>query len=141
MLRYLLVGAWNTLFGYGCFSFMVWLFLRLLPTPPSLTTSIAFIVSKIINVAVSFLGYKWFVFQTQGNYWREYRRSMIVYLPSLIVNAVLIAPITAALRLLPIKAEAPYIAGALLIGFTVITGFFGHKHYSFKAPGGDLPTP
>jgi putative flippase GtrA len=133
MLRYLAVGAWNTLFGYACYFLLVRFFLHILPTPPSLTASIALVVATFINITVSFLGYKWFVFRTRGNYWREYLRSMTVYLPSLFLNAVLIAPLTAICRTLdPVRNQAPYVAGALLAGFTVILSFFGHKHISFK---------
>jgi putative flippase GtrA len=133
IMRYLLVGAWNTLFGYGCFFLLVRLFLHLLPSKPSLTASIASVVATIINVTVSFLGYKWFVFRTEGNYWREYRRSMMVYLPSLVVNAITIAPLTSLLRLVPyLRTQAPYVAGAMLAGVTVVASFFGHKHISFK---------
>jgi putative flippase GtrA len=134
MVRYLLVGAWNTLFGYGCFFLLVKVFLHVLPARPALTASIASVVATIVNVTVSFLGYKWFVFRTHGNYWREYSRSMLVYLPSLVLNAVAIAPLTEALRLVPsVKTEAPYIAGAALAVITVVASFFGHKHISFKA--------
>ncbi len=142
LLRYLAVGAWNTLFGYGCFFLMLKLFLHLLPTQPALMASSASVVATVINVTVSFLGYKWFVFRTKGDYWREYRRSMLVYLPSLVLNAVAIAPLTTALRVVPLfRTQAPYIAGALLAGFTVITSFFGHKHISFKAKAGVVDHP
>jgi putative flippase GtrA len=135
MLRYLGVGAWNTLFGYACYFLMVRLLLHVLPTPPSITASIATVIATVINVTVSFLGYKWFVFRTKGNYWHEYCRSMLVYLPSLFISAVAIAPMTAVLRLEPhIGLRAPYVAGALLSGFTVIASFFGHKHISFRSP-------
>lgn len=134
LLRYLVVGAWNTLFGYTCYFLIVRLFLRILPTPPSLTASIALIVATLINITASFLGYKWFVFRTKGNYLREYIRSMTVYLPSLVLNAFLIAPLTALCRLIhPVRNQAPYIAGALLTGVTVILSFLGHKHISFKS--------
>ncbi len=133
LLRYLVVGAWNTLFGYGCFFLLVRLLLRLLPAQPALTASIATVLATVTNVSVSFLGYKWFVFRTQGNYLREYRRSMLVYLPTIALSAVAIAPLTSLLRLAPhLKTQAPYVAGAALACFNVIASFFGHKHISFK---------
>jgi putative flippase GtrA len=142
LLRYLAIGAWNTLFGYACYFLLVRLFLHILPTPPSLTASIALVVATLINITVSFLGYKWFVFRTKGHYWREYLRSMTVYLPSLLLNAALIAPLTAACRMIhSIQEKAPYIAGALLTGFTVILSFFGHKHISFKSREANLDRP
>ena len=133
MMRYLLVGAWNTLFGYGCYFLLVRVFLHVFSVRPALSASIASVIATIINVTVSFLGYKWFVFRTQGNYWREYGRSMLVYLPSLVLSAIAIAPLTEALRLIPsLMTKAPYVAGAALACATAVASFFGHKHISFK---------
>jgi putative flippase GtrA len=133
MMRYLLVGVWNTLFGYGCYFLLVRIFLHVLPVRPALTASIASVVAAIVNITVSFLGYKWFVFRTQGNYWREYGRSMLVYLPGLVLSAIAIAPLTEALLLMPsLKTKAPYVAGAVLAGVMTVASFFGHKHISFK---------
>jgi len=133
LLRYLIVGAWNTLFGYSCFFLLVQLFLHFLPAQPALSASVALVFATFINITVSFLGYKWFVFRTQGNYLREYRRSLLVYLPSITFSAIAIAPLTGLLRLVPhLKSEAPYVAGAMLAGFNLIASFLGHKHISFK---------
>lgn len=134
VVRYLLVGAWNTLFGYGCFFLFAKLFLHLMPSQPSLAASVASAVATLVNITVSFVGYKLFVFRTRGNFLLEYARSFIVYLPTLVISAVAIAPLTAILRhALPAHAQqAPYIAGALLAFFTVIISFFGHKHISFR---------
>lgn len=134
VVRYLLVGAWNTLFGYGCFFLFVHLFLHLMPSQPSLAASVASVVATLVNITVSFVGYKLFVFKTKGNFWHEYARSFLVYLPSLLINAAAVAPLTAILRrTIPTHAnQAPYIAGALLAAFTVVVSFFGHKHISFR---------
>lgn len=134
LVRYLLVGAWNTLFGYGCFFLFARLFLHLMPSQPSLAASVASVVATVTNITVSFTGYKLFVFRTRGNFLREYARSFLVYLPSLLLNAVAIAPLTALLRhLLRSHApQAPYIAGAILAFVTVVISFFGHKHISFR---------
>jgi putative flippase GtrA len=134
LIRYLLVGAWNTLFGYGCFFLFARFFLRILPSQPSFAASAAFAVATLVNITVSFIGYKLFVFRTKGNFVREYTRSFLVYLPTLIIGAVAIAPITAILRrALPAHVQlAPYLAGALLAFFTVLISFFGHKHISFR---------
>jgi len=138
LIRYLLVGAWNTLFGYGCFFLFARLFLHLMPSQPSLAASVASVVATVANITVSFTGYKLFVFRTKGNFLLEYARSFLVYLPTLVLSAVAIAPLTALLhRLLPLHApQAPYIAGAILAFVTVVISFFGHKHISFR----DRPT-
>lgn len=139
LLRYLIVGGWNTLFGYGCFFLLVRLLLRLMPAQPALAASVATVPATIINVTVSFLGNKWFVFRTRGNYLREYRRSLLVYLPSIAFSAVAIAPLTGLLRLAPhLKTQAPYIAGATLACFNLVATFLGHKHISFKTKTGNI---
>ena|ERR1022692_92485 len=134
LVRYLLVGAWNTLFGYGCFFFFAHLFLHLFQSMPSLAASVASVLSMAINITVSFLGYKLAVFRTKGKFLREYARSFLVYIPSLILNAITIAPLTTLLeRVQPSHAhEAAYIAGAILAFITVVISFFGHKHISFR---------
>jgi putative flippase GtrA len=134
VVRYLLVGAWNTLFGYGCFFVIAWLFLKFMPLHPSLAASLASLVAAFANITVSFIGYKFFVFKTKNNFLREFARSFLVYLPTLVVNAIAIAPLTAILRRVSphYATQAPYVAGALLICFTVFISFFGHKHISFR---------
>lgn len=136
VLRYLIVGAWNTLFGYVCFFLFARLFLHLMPTQPALAASVASVVATVTNITVSFIGYKLFVFRTKGNFFREYARSFVVYIPSLVLSAVAIAPLTALLRrLIPAHAaQAPYLAGAILALITVVFSFFGHKHISFRTP-------
>jgi putative flippase GtrA len=132
--RYLLVGAWNTVFGFGCFFVFTNFLLRIVPSQPSLAASVATVVATITNITVSFIGYKLFVFKTKGNFLHEYARSFLVYLPSLLFNAVAIAPLTVVLhRAAPAHAQqAPYFAGAILAVITVVISFFGHKHISFR---------
>ena len=134
LVRYLLVGAWNTLFGYGCFFLCAHLFLHLLASTPSIAAAVASVVSMTINITVSFFGYKLAVFRTKGNFLREYLRSFLVYIPSLILNGVAIGPLTTLLEQIQPSREhkSAYIAGAILAFITVVMSFFGHKHISFR---------
>jgi putative flippase GtrA len=132
-LRYIVVGAWNTIFGYGCFMLFTWFFIHLYPAKPVTMTSVAYVFAAFVNISVSFLGYKWFVFRTKGNYLLEYLRSFSVYLPTLAISAVAIAPLTVLLRrTTPFPQEAPYVAGAILLVITVVLSFLGHRHVSFR---------
>jgi putative flippase GtrA len=127
--RYLLVGMWNTLFGYACFAFFTAILEKSVPH----SYMLGGVLANIVSITVAFLGYKWFVFKTKGNYLREWIRCVGVYSGSILLGLVLL-PIT----VLTIRhnfgyqREAPYIAGALLTGSTVIMSFFGHKHISFR---------
>src|ERR1700761_1169185 len=66
--RYLLVGACNTIFGYGCFV----LFTVLLDPVFSYGYVFASLLSNLFSITFAFLGYKWLVFKTRGNYLKEW---------------------------------------------------------------------
>jgi putative flippase GtrA len=129
--RYLLTGAWNTLFGYGIFA----LFTALLAPLGRQSYLLAVVPSALINITVSFLGYKWFVFRTKGNYLREWWRCVAVYSSSMVLGMILLPIFVFIIRhQLGYESQAPYIAGALLGILTVVFSFFGHKHISFRQP-------
>jgi putative flippase GtrA len=129
--RYLLVGAWNTLFGYGSFAFFTAILTPVIPHG----YIAASVISSLLNISVSFLGYKWFVFKTKGNYLREWIRCVGVY-SGAILFGVLALPVmvTVIRRNTRFFAQAPYIAGALLTMSIVIYSFVGHKKFSFRTP-------
>jgi putative flippase GtrA len=131
VLRYLLIGAWNTLFGYGTFA----LFTMLLAPLGRQSYILAVIPSTMINITVAFFGYKWFVFKTKGNYLREWIRCVGVYSGSMALGMILLPVLVFVIRhRFGLETQAPYIAGALLGVLTVIFSFFGHKHISFRQP-------
>ncbi len=76
--RYLVIGAWNTLFGYGTFALLNFLFARLLEGE-YLAAMAASVLANVIAISVAFLGYKLWVFRTKGNFLREYLRCFLVY--------------------------------------------------------------
>ena len=127
--RYLVTGLWNTLFGYGTFA----LFTLLLTPLGRQSYILAVVPSTMINITVSFLGYKWFVFKTKGNYLREWCRCVGVYSSSMALSMVLLPIVVFFIRhQFGYEKQAPYIAGAVLGIITVLFSFFGHKHFSFR---------
>lgn len=137
LFRYLLVGGWNTLFGYTCFFLMNRWLSRVMPAYSYIAASL---LSNVINITVAFLGYKWFVFRTKGNYLREWLRSLIVYSGTILFSAVALAPLVGLIRhTTRYQTQAPYIAAALVAVFTVISSFFGHKHLSFRETSTQIP--
>jgi putative flippase GtrA len=129
--RYLLVGVWNTLFGYGSYVFFTAMLGPMIPH----SYIVASVISSLLNITVSFLGYKWFVFKTKGNYLREWIRCVGVYSGGILFG-VLTLPVLVVLirRNTRFVAQAPYIAGALLTGVMVVYSFVGHKKFSFRSP-------
>lgn len=129
--RYLLVGFWNTVFGFGSFAVLT----AVLNPVVAHSYMIASVVAGLLNITVSYLGYKWFVFKTKGNYLREWTRCVAVYGGGILI-AVLLLPLLVLIirRETRFVAAAPYLAGALLTGFTVVYSFLGHKKFSFRPP-------
>jgi len=127
--RYLLVGAWNTLFGYGSYAGLTTLFNPIVPHSYMLACAL----SSVLNITVSFLGYKWFVFKTPGNYLREWVRCVVVYSGTIVMGVILLPILVLAIRhATPFSHAAPYIAGAILLGISAIYSFLGHKRFSFR---------
>ena len=127
--RYLVVGVWNTAFGYATFVFFTAILDRFVPQ----SYMLASVISSFINISVSFLGYKWFVFKTKGNYLREWMRCVGVYGGNTLFGLAVLPLLVYGIRhQFHLQRQAPYIAGALLTVLTVVVSFFGHKHFSFK---------
>jgi len=125
-LLYLVVGAWNTAFGYG-----VWALLQYLLGGRLHYLHIVFI-SWPIALLNAYLGYRYFVFRSSGPVLSELPRFAVVYVVSLIANLALL-PI--ALTVLPFNI---YVVQALLLGVVVVSSYLAHKYYSFGVePRGD----
>jgi putative flippase GtrA len=135
--RYLLVGVWNTIFGYSSYALLT---AALTPRVPYAYV-LAGAISGVLNVTNAFLGYKVFIFKTKGNYLREWSRCLLVYSGGIVIGTSLLPPTVFVLRhFTRADASAPYIAGALWMGLTVVSGFVGHKTFSF-APARDVAAP
>jgi putative flippase GtrA len=119
------------LFGYGSYAFFTAILSPMIPH----SYIAASVISSLLNISVSFLGYKWFVFKTKGNYLREWVRCVGVYSGGILVG-VLTLPVLVVMirRNTRFDAQAPYIAGALLTAFMVVYSFLGHKKFSFRTP-------
>lgn len=134
--RFLMIGGCNTLFGVADSFVLLKLLLMMRPAQPKLMATVAMAGSSVINIGFSFLSYKWLVFQTKGNYLKEYLRSLTIYLPSLALNTLLVAPLAALLkRSTGYERGSVYMAMGTILTITIVFSFFGHKHVSFKQNG------
>ena len=127
--RYIVVGGFNTVFGYALFALLTWSFKGLGPY----NYMYAAVLGNVIAISVAFLGYKWFVFRTRGNYLIEWMRCFGVYGGSALISLAGLPILVLILRhVLHRPGQAPYLAGALLMMVTVLFSFFGHKNFSFR---------
>jgi putative flippase GtrA len=132
IVRYLLVGGFNTCFGYGLFVLFNYLFRRI----GLYGSEMASLLANVIAITVAFLGYKWFVFRTHANYLREWLRCLSVYGSSMLFSLVMLPPLTLLLRHWFGRSQmASNVAAAILVAITVVASYFGHKHFSFRRSG------
>lgn len=119
-LRYLLVGGWNTGFGY----FVSLVLYQCLAH--RLHIVLIGIIANIINISMSFFTYKIFVFKTRGNPLYEYLRSYVVYGAGAIIGII-------ALWLLVDGLHFPFwIAQGMVVAVTVVISYFGHLLFTFR---------
>ena len=119
-LLYLVVGAWNTLFQYVCFSVLYYLL------QDYLFSSLILAIAHVIGSINGFIGYRYVVFGSRGHPLAEYVRFQVVYLPLLAVNMVLL-PLALAYTTLN-----AYAIQALFAVFVVVAGYLGNKYFAFR---------
>jgi putative flippase GtrA len=121
-LRFLLVGGFNTAFGYACF-----VVLHL-----SLGQQIHYLgslfLAHVLSVLVAFVLYRTLVFRVRGRLLGDLWRFWSVYLVALSLNAVTLPLLVEGLDLPVILAQA------LVLGATVAMSFVGHSRFSFRRP-------
>jgi len=117
--RYLLVGGWNTFFGY---SLGVILFTAL---TEKLHTAVIALIANCLGIAMSFTTYKLFVFKTHGNWFTEFMRACIVYGNMALTSIGLIWIFVDILKL------NIWIAQAFTLVLTISISYFGHKKFTF----------
>jgi putative flippase GtrA len=92
--RYLCIGIFNTFFGYISFVVVFTLLNAVLPGHLLyLAVVLAWMLATPLNITVSYIGYKFFVFRTKGNYLGEWLKCFAVYgagtIPGLVVLSAL----------------------------------------------------
>ena len=73
-LRYLIVGGWNMVFGYGEFAFLYWLW-----GGTAAGDAVVQVVSNVIGITNAYLCHRFLTYRSTGVWWREYLRFYVVY--------------------------------------------------------------
>jgi putative flippase GtrA len=133
-IRYLLVGGFNTFFSIALARILVF------PVQfffPKLTLALALPIANYVafpfSTTVSFLGFKWFVFRTHGDYAKEWLKCFAVYSIALPIPGVVLPLFTALFVRYPLTTKHAALL-ALIINSAVIAGcsYVAHKKFSFK---------
>jgi putative flippase GtrA len=93
--RYLCVGVFNTLFGYAVYVILLASLDAVLPVRwLYLTVVLVSVLAAPLAITVAYLGYKFFVFRTKGNYLREWLKCCAVYGSSMVPGLVVLSALT-----------------------------------------------
>jgi putative flippase GtrA len=117
---YLVVGGWNTVFGYGAWALLQYLL------GDHLHYLVVVVLAWPIAVLNAYLGYRYLVFRSRGPVLRELPRFSLVYLATLVVN---LALLPVALHMLAFNI---YVVQALFAVGVVVCSYLGHKYFSFR---------
>ncbi len=130
-IRFLAVGATNTVVGYLVFSaFTLWVFADVY-----LGYLLSLAVSYVVGITLAFVLYRRFVFPVHGHLLRDFARFVSVYLVAIGINA-------AALPLLVEAAQVPpLLAQLIILAATTLLSFFGHKKFSFRRSSAERAVP
>jgi len=134
VVRFLLVGASNTVFSYALYAGCVIAYSHLFPNlGKPIIVDLASLTSKPVGITVAFLGYKHFVFRTNGNYLKEWLRCFAVYGVSTPVELLILPLATKGFLLFTLtRIYAPYLAGVVNSVVIASYSYFAHKKFSFK---------
>lgn len=119
--QYLVVGAYNTVFGYVVWAVLYGLLAGVLGYAPVL------VISYAIAIANAYVLYRFVVFRSHGRVWRELPRFSTVYLTTMVVNLI-VFPL--AVHRIPLS---PYAIQALFTLAVVAASYLAHKRFSFGA--------
>lgn len=117
--RYLLVGVFNTVFGYVLSLLVYHLFQR------DLSIITIGIMINVISITVAFLGYKLLVFKTSGNWLNEYLRCYITYGFSAVLGVALIW------LFVEQWGWIFWFSQGLIILLSTVISYFMHRYFTF----------
>ncbi|MDD5698419.1 MAG: GtrA family protein [Victivallaceae bacterium] len=120
ILRFLLTGGWNTVFGILVYAGLY----ELLHEKAHYLALM--IPANILAITNAYICYKLFVFKTKGNVIREYLRFYVVYGASIVMSFVLMFLLVDGLGLHPIVSQI------LCTAITIACSYIGHRYFSFR---------
>lgn len=120
-LAFLLVGGFNTAFGFGLFTGFY-----LLLNDHRWGYMVALVIAQVIATVVAFVLYRTLVFRVRGNLRVDFLRFCSVYLVSFLINAAATPFCVEVLGLNPLLAQA------LVIAVTTLASYLGHSRFSFR---------
>jgi putative flippase GtrA len=128
--RFVVVGGFNTVFGYLLFVLFE------ITTGPYLGYFFSLYASFAIASIVAFLLHRRHTFKVHGtgNIFVDFVRFISVYIVALTLNSIA----------LPLLVEgagmSPLVAQGIIVIITTVTSYFGHKYFSFRRKNVAVPS-
>ncbi|WP_246111546.1 GtrA family protein [Weissella muntiaci] len=119
--RFLLVGGFNTAFGFAIYALFTWLLRGL-----EFGYMLALIISQVASLFVAFDLHKKFTFKTQGHVVKDFIRFTMVNAVNYAFNLLLLPILVHGFKFNALVAQL-----SILI-FTTVVSFIGHKYFSFR---------
>ncbi len=116
-LRFLLVGGFNTVFGYGVFAFLLIVL--------QLSYKNAIWIGYVISVNVSIFTMRYYVFRSNGIWYKEYSKGWGVYLTTMVLNYFAMFIMVDIYKINELLAQGFY-----TIGITILT-YLLHRYFTF----------
>ena len=118
--RFLVVGAWNFVFGYCAFAGLYWV-LQGIWRDWTIAT-----LAAILGITMSFLTHRFITYRSNGCWWREYIRFYVVYGGISALNILLIW------LLVTQMGYNAYLMQFLIQAMLTFASYCAHKLYSFR---------
>ena len=126
--KFIIVGIWNTIFGYGIFCLFDTLFAWLFSTR-SAAYMCAIVLSQILAVINAYIWHKYITFKSEAKgraIIAEFFRFSMTYVVTFCLSLVLLP------ALVEIGHFHPKIAAAIIIFICTVISYLGHSRFSFK---------
>ncbi len=131
--RFLLVGAFNTAFGY-----LVFVVLFLL-AGSRLHYLLVAVLAHFLAVIAAFLCHRRFVFRAEGPWFMQFIRYNLSVLGVMLAGLLGLYLLVSLARLHPLPAQA------VVTCLSVVVSYVAHRHFTFrfshKSDGGNTPQP
>ena len=127
-MRFLLVGGFNTVFAYFVLNILNILFGLIFNDVLSKVAiaNLALIIQYILTINISFITMRYYVFQSHGNWRKEWLRAWSVYIFLYLINAPILT------FMMVVLGWSTWLAQGVYLVFSTIITFLLHKYYSFR---------
>lgn len=126
-----MVGAVNTVFGFGVFAGLQ------LTIGTHVHYLVILLIAHVVSVLEAYVLQRWLVFRVSGRWWRDLARFWSVYLVALAINLVALPLLVEIAHVSVLPAQAIVMLGVAMGTFVAHRSFTFRRPHHPTAPSGD----